>query len=111
MLHSVRSPLGGGWGPVASPVFKTVWASVLPAPVGSTPMRPRHENMRPKEEIQKCGPERLMIPANSWHQLALALLLSTFLLMGANASGLGMGGGIALAVIVTIVLLIVGRRS
>ena len=33
---------GGGWGPVASPVFKTVWASVVPAPVGSTPMRSRY---------------------------------------------------------------------
>ena len=31
---------------MASPVFKTVWASVLPAPVGSTPMRPRHVKRR-----------------------------------------------------------------
>ncbi len=39
-----RAVLGGGRGPVASPVFKTVRASVIPAPVGSTPMRPRHQN-------------------------------------------------------------------
>ncbi len=37
--------LGGGWGPVALPVFKTVWVSVIPALVGSTPMRPRHLKM------------------------------------------------------------------
>src|SRR5215213_5303293 len=37
---------GGGRGPVAFPVFKTEWAAVIPAPVGSTPMRPRHRLRR-----------------------------------------------------------------
>lgn len=32
---------GGGWGPVASPVFKTAWAAVR-SPEGSTPFLLRH---------------------------------------------------------------------
>ena len=34
---------GGGWGPVASPVFKTAWAGVSP-PEGSTPFLLRQTN-------------------------------------------------------------------
>ena len=47
---------GGGRGPVVSPVFKTVWASVIPAPVGSTPMRPRH--CKARNDGQEDGQEK-----------------------------------------------------
>src|SRR5680860_1914634 len=54
---------GGGRGLVAFPVFKTAWTSVIPASVGSTPMRPRHQAhiSRSTGRVRQVGP-----PARLW---------------------------------------------